>query len=82
MENEKEENTDISVAAKDFFTNVEVKIVWKEDDKIKIGRGKIMGEDANFIYLTGYRGKVMVSKADIVDIKQAVDTHDSKKGNP
>jgi len=72
MENEKEENTGISVAAKDFFSNVEVKIVWKEDDKIKIGRGMIMGEDANFIYLTGYRGKVMVSKDDIIDIKQAV----------
>jgi len=81
MENEKEENLNINVAAKDFFSNVEVKIVWKEDDKIKIGRGKIMGEDGNFIYLTGYRGKVMVSKADIIDIKQATDSALAKEGN-
>ena len=71
MESEKDKDDTISTGAKEFFSNVEVKIVWKEDDKIKIGRGKIMGEDDNFIYLTGYRGKVMVSKLDIIDIKQA-----------
>ena len=54
----------------DFFQGEEVKIVWKEDDKTKVGRGKIMNDDDNFIYLTGDKGTVIVSKTDIIAIKQ------------
>ncbi len=53
-----------------FLKDEEVKVVWKEDDKTKVGRGKIMNEDDNFIYLTGDRGNVIVSKTDVIAIKQ------------
>ena len=54
----------------DYLKDAEVKIVWKEDDKTKVGRGKIMNDDDNFIYLTGDKGTVIVSKTDIIAIKQ------------
>ena len=53
-----------------FLKDADVKIVWKEDDKTKVGRGKIMDDDDNFIYLTGDRGRVIVSKTDVIAIKQ------------
>ena len=53
-----------------FLKDADVKIVWKEDDKTKVGRGKIMNDDDNFIYLTGDKGTVIVSKTDIIAIKQ------------
>ena len=53
-----------------FLKDAEVKIVWKEDDKTKVGRGKIMNDDDNFIYLTGDKGTVIVSKTDVIAIKQ------------
>ena len=53
-----------------FLKDEEVKVVWKEDDKTKVGRGKIMNDDDNFIYLTGTKGTVIVSKTDVIAIKQ------------
>ena len=53
-----------------FLKDAEVKIVWKEDDKTKVGRGMIMNDDDNFIYLTGDKGTVIVSKTDVIAIKQ------------
>ena len=53
-----------------FLKDAEVKVVWKEDDKTKVGRGKIMNDDDNFIYLTGDKGTVIVSKTDVIAIKQ------------
>ena len=53
-----------------FLKDADVKIVWKEDDKTKVGRGRIMDDDDNFIYLTGDRGRVIVSKTDVIAIKQ------------
>ena len=53
-----------------FLKDAEVKIVWKEDDKTKVGRGMIVNDDDNFIYLTGDKGTVIVSKTDIIAIKQ------------
>jgi hypothetical protein len=46
------------------------KIVWSEGDKEKIGRGKIIADDDNFVFLTGERGKVIVNKHSIIAIKQ------------
>ena len=53
-----------------FLKDAEVKVVWKEDDKTKVGRGKIVDDDDNFIYLTGDKGTVIVSKSDTIAIKQ------------
>ena len=51
----------------------ECKIVWSEGDKEKVGRGKIKGDDDNFVFLVGERGKVIVNKVNIIAIKQAGD---------
>ena len=53
-----------------FFSDEEVKVVWKEEDKTKVGRGKITHDDDNFVYLAGEIGKVIVNKKDIIAIKQ------------
>ena len=42
----------------------------KEEDKTKVGRGKITHDDDNFVYLAGEKGKVIVNKKDIIAIKQ------------
>ena len=53
-----------------FFSDEEVKVVWKEEEKTKLGRGKISHDDDNFVYLAGEKGKVIVNKKDIIAIKQ------------
>jgi hypothetical protein len=68
MENNMEESDMKQVIS--FFSDEEVKIVWKEEDKTKVGRGKITHDDDNFVYLAGEKGKVIVNKKDIIAIKQ------------
>ena len=53
-----------------FFSDEEVKVVWREEDKTKVGRGKITHDDENFVYLAGEKGKVVVNKKDIIAVKQ------------
>ena len=53
-----------------FLKDAEVKVVWKEDDKTKVWSGMILNDDDNFIYLTGDKGTVIVSKTDVIAIKQ------------
>ena len=53
-----------------FLKDEEVKIVWKEEDRTKVGRGKITHDDDNFVYLTGEKGTVIVNKTSIIAIKQ------------
>jgi len=57
-----------------FLRDDEVKIVWREDSNMdkppKVGRGKILNDDDNFIYLTGEKGTVIVNKKDIIAVKQ------------
>ena len=53
-----------------FFSDEEVKVVWREEDKTKVGRGKITHDDDNFVYLSGEKGKVIVNKKDIIAVKQ------------
>ena len=53
-----------------FLKDAEVKVVWREEDKTKVGRGRIVNDDENFIYLTGEKGTVIVSKSDVIAIKQ------------
>ena len=53
-----------------FFSDEEVKVVLREEDKTKVGRGKITHDDENFVYLAGEKGKVVVNKKDIIAIKQ------------
>ena len=53
-----------------FLNDAEVKVVWREEDKTKVGRGMITNDDENFVYLTGEKGTVIVNKKDIIDIKQ------------
>tara|TARA_R100001594_G_scaffold75293_1_gene110060 strand:+ start:37 stop:243 length:207 start_codon:yes stop_codon:yes gene_type:complete len=68
MENNMEESDMKQVIS--FFSDEEVKIVWKEEEKTKVGRGKITHDDDNFVYLAGEKGKVIVNKKDIIAIKQ------------
>ena len=49
----------------------ECKVVWREEEKTKVGRGKITKDDINFVYLTGEKGTVIVNKKDIIAIKAA-----------
>ena len=53
-----------------FLNDAEVKVVWREEDKTKVGRGMITNDDENFVYLTGEKGTVNVNKKDILAIKQ------------
>ena len=53
-----------------FLKDAEVKIVWREEDKTKVGRGMITNDDQNFVYLTGEKGTVIVNKRDVIAIKQ------------
>jgi len=53
-----------------YLKDAEVKIVWREEDRTKVGRGKIVNDDETFVYLTGEKGTVIVSKQDIIAIKQ------------
>ena len=53
-----------------FLSDGEVKVVWREEEKTKVGRGMITNDDENFVYLTGEKGTVIVNKKDIIAIKQ------------
>ena len=53
-----------------YLKDAEVKIVWREEGKTKVGRGMIKNDDENFVYLTGEKGTVIVNKKDIIAIKQ------------
>ena len=53
-----------------YLKDEEVKFVWREEDRTKVGRGKIVNDDETFVYLTGEKGTVIVSKQDIIAIKQ------------
>ena len=53
-----------------FLKEAEVKVVWREEERTKVGRGMITNDDDNFVYLTGEKGTVIVNKRDIIAIKQ------------
>ena len=53
-----------------FLKDAEVKVVWREEERTKVGRGMITNDDENFVYLTGEKGTVIVNKKDIIAIKQ------------
>ena len=63
---------DKEVKLSEFLKEVDVKIVWKEEEKTKIGRGRIIDDDTNFVYLTGEKGTVVVNRNDIIAIKTSV----------
>ena len=53
-----------------FLKEAEVKVVWREEERTKVGRGMITNDDDNFVYLTGEKGTVIVNKKDIIAIKK------------
>jgi len=53
-----------------FLKDAEVKVVWREEEKTKVGRGMIKNDDENFVYLVGEKGTVIVNKKDVIAIKQ------------
>ena len=53
-----------------FLKEKEVKVVWREEEKTKVGRGMIVNDDDNFVSLTGEKGTVVVNKSAIIAIKQ------------
>ena len=53
-----------------FLKEAEVKVVWREEERTKVGRGMIKHDDENFVYLTGDKGTVVVNKKDVIAIKQ------------
>ena len=54
----------------EFLKEDEVKVVWREEERTKVGRGMIKHDDENFVYLTGDKGTVVVNKKDVIAIKQ------------
>ena len=54
----------------EFLKEAEVKVVWQEEERTKVGRGMIKHDDENFVYLTGDKGTVVVNKKDVIAIKQ------------
>jgi len=54
----------------EFLKEEEVKVVWREEERTKVGRGMIKHDDENFVYLTGDKGTVVVNKKDVIAIKQ------------
>tara|TARA_R110000824_G_scaffold206523_3_gene391669 strand:+ start:10734 stop:10955 length:222 start_codon:yes stop_codon:yes gene_type:complete len=58
-----------SNAVTSYYKGMEVKVVWKEDGKTKLGRGHIMNDDEQFIYLKGEKGLLVVNRKEIVVIK-------------
>ena len=52
-----------------YYKGQEVKVVWREDGKTKLGRGHIMNDDGQFIYLKGEKGSLVVNRKEIVVIK-------------
>ena len=53
-----------------YLKDADVKVVWREEERTKVGRGKIVKDYENFVVLTGEKGNVIVSKKDIIAIKQ------------
>ena len=53
-----------------FLKEAEVKVVWREEERTKVGRGMITNDDDNFVYLSGEKGTVIVNKKDIIAVKQ------------
>ena len=49
----------------------EVKVVWREEERTKIGRGKLVDYDGTFVYVKGEKGTVIVNKQDVIAIKQS-----------
>jgi len=45
-----------------FLKEAEVKIVWREEEKTKVGRGMITNDDKNFVYLTGEKERLLLIK--------------------
>ena len=52
-----------------YYKGQEVKVVWREDGKTKLGRGQIVNDDEQFIYLKGEKGSLVVNLKEIVVIK-------------
>ena len=59
-----------SKSLSEFLKEAEVKVVWREEERTKVGRGMIKHDDENFVYLTGDKGTVVVNKKDVIAIKQ------------
>ena len=62
----KEENAGVVT---NYYKGQEVKVVWREDGKTKLGRGQIVNDDEQFIYLKGEKGSLVVNRKEIVVIK-------------
>jgi len=52
-----------------YYKGQGVKVVWREDGKTKLGRGQIVNDDEQFIYLKGEKGSLVVNRKEIVVIK-------------
>jgi len=52
-----------------YYKGQELKVVWREDGKTKLGRGQIVNDDEQFIYLKGEKGSLVVNRKEIVVIK-------------
>jgi len=52
-----------------FYKGQDVKVVWLEDGKSKLGRGRIVNDDHQFIYLKGQKGSLVLNKEELVVIK-------------
>jgi len=63
-----EENTG-AFTVTEYYSGEDVKIVWREEGKTKLGRGKIVNDDEQFIYLKGSKGLLAVNRSEVIVIK-------------
>ncbi len=61
--------SDSEITLTQYYENEEVKIVWKEEGRTKLGRGKIIKDDQNFIYLKGSKGHLVINRTEVIAIK-------------
>tara|TARA_Y100000310_G_scaffold305326_1_gene345394 strand:- start:1758 stop:2000 length:243 start_codon:yes stop_codon:yes gene_type:complete len=52
-----------------YYKGEDVKIVWREEGKTKLGRGRIVNDDEQFIYLKGSKGLLVVNRSEVIVIK-------------
>jgi len=63
------EEKDSAFSVTNYYSGEDVKIVWREEGKTKLGRGQIVNDDEQFIYLKGEKGLLVVNRVEVIVIK-------------
>jgi len=63
------EEKESAFSVTNYYSGEDVKIVWREEGKTKLGRGQIVNDDEQFIYLKGEKGLLVVNRVEVIVIK-------------